>query len=60
MSARTWQAANNGNGKRRWFVMRGPQTCPEYHDRADGRLARFASFEAAQARADRLNRESTS
>jgi hypothetical protein len=63
-----WQAANNGTGKRIWFVMRGEGSTAEYLWTHPGtrtcpprptteRLVRFASYEAAQRRADQLNAE---
>lgn len=57
MDVGLWQAANNGAGRLRWFVYRD---APEIQDRylwtSNDRLLRFASCEAAQRRADQLNR----
>jgi hypothetical protein len=52
-----WIPANNGGGKRMWFVMRG-ESVPialRYHFDKNGRLVRYASCEAAQRAADKLN-----
>lgn len=61
-----WRAANNGTGKRKWFVVRGEGstakylwtkqrggTCPPRP--TDERLVRFSSYETARRRADELN-----
>lgn len=60
---RGWHAANNsgpdGRRKHIWFVCRdtpaGSYMPAEYHERGDGRLARFATFDAANRRAAALN-----
>lgn len=52
-----WFPANNGSGKRMWFVMR-PESVPiaeRYHDGRDGRLVRYVRRQTAQRAADRLN-----
>lgn len=53
-----WRPANNGVGKRIWFLVRG-HTVPldeRYHYGKDGRLVRYASMANAQRAADRLNK----
>jgi hypothetical protein len=58
----SWQPANNGAGKRRWFLIREDENLPvseRYYYDAGGKLARYASCEAAQAAADKLNRPLT-
>ena len=54
-----WQPANNGTGKRIWFLYRYADNIRDrYRYAKDGwRLVRYASFEAAQRAADRLNAE---
>lgn len=62
-----WRAANNGAGARKWFVVRGEGCRAEYlwtKQRGGAcpprptaeRLVRFATYEAAQRRADELNK----
>ena len=53
-----WRPANNGTGKRMWFLIREDQSVPvseRYHYGKNGRLVRFASMGNAQRAADRLN-----
>lgn len=51
-----WRAANNGTGKRIWFLIRETPGQPaEYHYGANDRLVRYGSYEAARTAADRLN-----
>lgn len=53
-----WYPANNGIGKRTWFVMKDHPTkeyAREYAFRADGRLRKFATADAAERLAHRLN-----
>lgn len=51
----TWYPSSHGASKFRWGVSRFAGK--EWHEDARGRALRFASFEAAQRLADRLNRE---
>lgn len=58
----TWRPGNNGAGKMRWFVLRerpepeqGRFGRYEYGNRSDGSLRRFASPEAANRFAAKLN-----
>lgn len=54
-----WRPANNGSGKRIWFLVRG-ESVPldqRYYYGKDERLVRYASMENAQRAADRLNRK---
>lgn len=56
---RDWRPASNGAGRRHWFLIRD-QSVPlteRYLEDARGQLVRFSSMEAAQRRADKLNRE---
>jgi len=62
-----WVAAVNGSGKRPWFIMR-KESAPtfrllpfsaRYHNDPGGQLVRYASFETASARADKLNKAET-
>jgi hypothetical protein len=53
-----WRPANNGAGKRRWFLIRDDSSIPvreRYHFGSDGRLVRYASPESARRAADRMN-----
>lgn len=51
-----WKIANNGSGRRIWFVVRGPGNhTNEYAEDACGNLRRFGSADAAQNVADALN-----
>jgi hypothetical protein len=50
-----WRPANYGNGRRMWFVSRDVNGQPEYLLTKDGQLVRFARFETAKKRADKLN-----
>ena len=57
-----WQPANNGAGKRRWFLIRGSgiesdriPVRDRYHFNARGDLIRYASFQSAQRAAGQLN-----
>jgi len=55
-----WRPASNGAGKRHWFLYRDgtDQSVPladRYHYSAAGTLVRYASADAAQRAADRLN-----
>jgi len=57
--AAMWIAANNGAGKRRWYVMNDDPNAPldqRYYTSSDNRLVRYASKQAAQETADTLNR----
>jgi hypothetical protein len=51
-----WRPANNGTGRRIWFLYRDH---PEVHERChwsrNGRLIRYASAASAQRAANRLN-----
>lgn len=52
-----WQAANNGAGKMRWFLIKEtPGEPTQYHERKDGQLRRFGSYEAANRAAELLNK----
>jgi len=53
-----WYPGSNGAGKRRWFLWRTNAETgkTEHHDTRSGLLVRYASYEAAQKAADRLNR----
>jgi hypothetical protein len=56
---RLWHIANNGNGKRIWFLVKG-QSIPleeRFLNNAKGNLIRYATAEQAQAVADDLNAE---
>lgn len=52
-----WQAANNGAGKRIWFLYRGDRVPfrHRYHCNARGDLIRYATFQSATAAAGQLN-----
>jgi len=53
-----WQPANNGAGKRIWFLYREGESLSydqRYHYATDGRLVRYASYDSAKRAADRLN-----
>lgn len=57
-----WRPANNGTGRRIWFLTRGYGTesdsvplADRYHYNAAGHAIRYASVETAQAAADKLN-----
>jgi hypothetical protein len=57
-----WRPANNGSGKRIWFLCRysgwDDESVPladRYRFGANGTLIRYASYESAQRAADRLN-----
>lgn len=55
-----WRPANNGTGKRIWFLVRGdgdPRVPlkDRYHFGAGGNLVRYASVDSAQRAADKLN-----
>lgn len=54
-----WRPANNGTGKRMWFLIRTVETgvpvAERYHYGQDGRLVRYASMAGAQRKADELN-----
>lgn len=50
-----WKPASNGSGPRHWFVM-NEETRQWLHS-ATGQLVRFATCEAAQRKADALNRK---
>lgn len=54
-----WQPANNGTGKRIWFLYRDDITPIEdrYHHSANGALIRYASMANAQKAADKLNKQ---
>jgi hypothetical protein len=55
-----WRPANNGTGKRIWFVYRDhPEVSERYRWSSNGRLIRYGSMQAAQRAADRLNQEVT-
>jgi hypothetical protein len=49
-----WKPASSGSGPRHWFVM-NEETRRWLHS-ATGQLVRFATCEAAQRRADELNK----
>lgn len=57
-----WRPANNGAGKRTWFLVRGygsesdriPISERYYYNKRDD-LIRYATMESAQKAADRLN-----
>lgn len=51
----SWQAYNNGSGKRIWFLSREVDGVTEYHWSKIGRLIRYKSFATAKAAAARLN-----
>jgi hypothetical protein len=58
-----WRPANNGTGKRIWFLCRysghDDQRVPledRYHYSSNGVLVRYSSFEAAQRAASKLNK----
>ncbi len=54
-----WYPANNGGGKRMWFVMRG-ESVPislRYHFGKNDRLVRYATVRGAQRAADKLNKD---
>jgi hypothetical protein len=58
----TWRAANNGNGKRMWFLIRTDESVPvseRYHYNGRGDLIRYASYKTAQYAADNLNSQAT-
>ncbi len=52
-----WEPANDGTGKHPWFLCRDSDKAGvRFHYAKDGwRLVRYASHEAAQRAADRLN-----
>lgn len=53
-----WWAASGAGGKRTWWVGRyieAPNCGCEPYENSRGTLVRFASFEAAQRTADKLN-----
>ena len=59
-----WRPANNGSGKRIWFLTRysgnddtSVPLADRYHYGANGNLVRYASYEAAQRAADKLNKQ---
>lgn len=52
----TWQPANNGSGKRIWFVYREPNGARmQVAEDSRGNYRRFASIESAWRAADALN-----
>lgn len=51
-----WRAANDGTGARKWFVYRDGPNGPDWLFGKSDELVRFASGEAAQTRANQLNR----
>jgi hypothetical protein len=57
MNYNPWRPANNGTGRRPWFlvrrVMRNPAT--DYHYASNGVLVRYATHESAARAAVRLN-----
>jgi hypothetical protein len=54
--ATAWRPANNGAGRRIWFVYRdAPKVEDRYHLSGSGQLVRYASIESAQRAADLLN-----
>lgn len=58
-----WEPANNGGGKRMWFLIRRTETLPisdRYHFNANGVLIRYASMAGAQEAANRLNKKEAS
>jgi hypothetical protein len=59
MSA-TWQAWNDGSGKRKWFLARVVNGVTEYHwskpdPHGQQHVIRYASYETACRAAERLN-----
>ena len=53
-----WRTANNGSGKRRWFLIWSDESVPvsdRYYFAANGNLVRYVSHQSAQKAADRLN-----
>jgi hypothetical protein len=51
-----WRPANNGAGKRIWFLYRdAPKVGDRYHLNSNGQLVRYASMQGAQRAADLLN-----
>lgn len=51
-----WRPANNGTGKRIWFLYREhPELLKRYQWSKNDRLIRYASMKTAQRAADRLN-----
>jgi hypothetical protein len=50
-----WEIANNGSGKRIYFLFKDTPTGTEYHWSAGGNLVRYASHITAQKAADKLN-----
>lgn len=62
-----WEPANNGTGKRIWFLIRGrgleSDRVPindRYHTDVKGDLIRYKSSETAQKAADKLNKQEAS
>lgn len=54
-----WRPANNGSGKRMYFLMRD-ESVPikhRYLEDGNGNLIRYARYETALKAADKLNRE---
>jgi hypothetical protein len=50
-----WHGANNGSGKRTWFVTRGAQPMQIFSD-VRGQYVRYATQEGAERRAAKLNK----
>lgn len=51
-----WHPANNGAGKRIWFLYRDADAVSDrYHYASNGRLVRYATHESAKRAAERLN-----
>jgi hypothetical protein len=53
-----WEPANNGTGKRIWFLTRRDESLPvsdRYRFTSRGQLVKYKSFETAQKAADELN-----
>jgi hypothetical protein len=56
-TAMDWRPASNGGGKRMWFLMRD-ESVPlqdRYYYGPSGKFARYATCQAAQRAADKLN-----
>lgn len=55
-----WRAANNGNSKRPWFLVRETPEGLEYHYGNAEHVVRYGSYEAACKAADRVNADQAS
>jgi len=56
VASSAWHPANNGAGKRIWFVSRDAKEIRDrYHFSTNGRLIRYGSHTSALAVAERLN-----